>query len=605
MQKIKNPDETINKAKQKITYYRGLELFNNLAFNEAINMFDISLEHKQYDYLLASEAYYWSAEAYYRLEEYDEAIERYNTFLTLEASKKVPEYNQTYYNIAYCHFSKKNYQDALENFLKYEKTNPTKASNLLYDTYNRIADCYYTLTQYDNSLTYYNKNIAADKFDVDYAMYQKGQALGLLKRHQEKISIDNTLVTKYSKSAYYDDALFELGKTYTIVDNNKKAIDSYQEIIDKFPNSSYYSKAHVQLGLIYYNNGDNEKALQVYKKVVEGFPGSAEAENALTGIRNIYVDMNNIDAYFAYVEGLGTHTTVGEAEQDSLSYITAENLYMTGDCDKAKSGFIKYIERFKDGKFLINANYYRGDCHYKSQEYDDALNSFNYILDKPKNAFTEPAFLRAANINYWNDNYEEALKDYIQLESIAEVKANIMEAKKGQMRCYFYLNKYEDAIKLGDEVLATEKISDDLRREASYIVGKSLMAIQDYEGAIDYLLVSAKDLSTERGAESKYLLADICYTIGKLVESQTVVYDFIDKGTPHEYWLAKAFILLADIFAETGNEFQAIYSLQSIIDDYAVPDDGIIQTAQGKKLLIINQLIERGVDFEGTDIRIE
>lgn len=605
MQKIKNPNESINKAKQKITYYRGLELFNNLAFDEALKMFDISLENQEYDALLAAQAYYWSGEACYRLEEFDEALEKYNSFLESNLAKRVPEYSQIHYNMGYCFFSKKEYQKSLEQFLKFESTATSKPSNLLYDAYNRIADCYYTLTQYDNSLTYYNKNITAGKFDVEYAMYQKGQALGLLKRHQEKISIDNTLITKFPNSPYQDDALFELGKTYTIVNEDNKAIESYQTIIKNYPNSSYYSKAYVQLGLIYYNDGNNEKALETYKKVVEGFPGSAESENALTGIRNIYVDMNNIEAYFAYVESLGTQTSVSMAEQDSLSYITAENLYMTGDCDKAKSSFIKYIDRFKDGKFLINAHYYSGDCQYKSQEYDEALASFNYILDKPKNPFTEPAFLGAANINYWNKDYEEALNNYIQLENIAEVKTNIQAAKTGRMRCYFYLNKYEEAIKAATHVLEAEKLTDNMRSEANYIMGKCKLAIGDYDGAIDHLLIPARDLSTDRGAESKYMLADIYYTMGKIVESRAVIYDFIDKGTPHEYWLAKAFILLSDIFSETNNEFQAVYTLQSIIDDYSVPDDGIIQTAKSKKVLILNQMQEKGINIDDANIKIE
>ena len=43
IEKIKTKTPTILKAYQRVTYYRGLELFNNLAYNQSIEYFDLSL----------------------------------------------------------------------------------------------------------------------------------------------------------------------------------------------------------------------------------------------------------------------------------------------------------------------------------------------------------------------------------------------------------------------------------------------------------------------------------------------------------------------------------------------------------------------------------
>jgi hypothetical protein len=40
----------------------------------------------------------------------------------------------------------------------------------------------------------------------------------------------------------------------------------------------------------------------------------------------------------------------------------------------------------------------------------------------------------------------------------------------------------------------------------------------------------------------------------------------------YDYWVAKGFILLADIYVENGNTFQAKQTLQSIIDNYEGPE---------------------------------
>jgi tetratricopeptide (TPR) repeat protein len=61
LDKIENKTPEVRKAFQRIAYYRGLELFNNLKFREAIDMFDRSLEYGNYDDRIRALCYYWQA----------------------------------------------------------------------------------------------------------------------------------------------------------------------------------------------------------------------------------------------------------------------------------------------------------------------------------------------------------------------------------------------------------------------------------------------------------------------------------------------------------------------------------------------------------------
>ena len=85
------------------------------------------------------------------------------------------------------------------------------------------------------------------------------------------------------------------------------------------------------MGLLNYNNGDFRKSLQLYKQVVENYPNSEEAQAALTGIRNNYVELNDVDAYFAYTRQLGTGVVVTASEQDQLIFQAAEKMFMAGN----------------------------------------------------------------------------------------------------------------------------------------------------------------------------------------------------------------------------------------------------------------------------------
>ncbi|MCK4750896.1 MAG: hypothetical protein KAT15_27750, partial [Bacteroidales bacterium] len=278
---------------------------------------------------------------------------------------------------------------------------------------------------------------------------------------------------------------------------------------------------------------------------------------------------------------------------------------LDGNCEGAMPAFESYINDFESGAYLLNAHFYMAECLLKEGKHMEALASLNSITGKPRNLFSEPALLTASRINYDYGNCQGALENYLMLDEIAEVKSNVTEAKIGKMRCYYLLEEYGDAIDAARVVLREDKLSDELIREARYDVAKSFYAQDRFALALDEFRKVAVEVSSLKGAESKYRVSELLYIRKEYKAAEDNIFEFIDLNTPHEYWMAKSFILLADIYLVDDDDFQAVQTLQSIIDYYEKTDDGILDLARRKKAEIQKkQEAKEGMEPE-EDLEIE
>jgi TolA-binding protein len=456
------------------------------------------------------------------------------------------------------------------------------------------------------ALESYDKALKFGLSAPDYACFQKGFTYGLVDRHERKIETLTELLSLYPKSNYVTDALFEIGKSYVTLDRNEQAINSFKKLIADYPNSGYVSKTLLQLGLVYYNINRNKEALDYYKKVVADYPSSSDARNALTGIRNVYLDMNDADGYISYAATLGSMGHVRLSEQDSINYKVAENIYMTGDCGNAAVNLSNYLERFPQGYFRTNANFYLADCRLRSGNLDEAMKGFEYVIAQPRNMFSEQALMSASAIYFNQGKFNESLLSYQRLENEAEIASNVWDARIGVMRCRFHLKNYREAVEAAKKVLENKDLSVENVRETRFIMAQSLREDKDLANALAEYRKVAREVSSVEGAESKYHIIDILIQQNKLEEAEDEVFDFAAKNTPHQYWMAKSFILLSDIYVAQNDEWQAINTLNSVIDNYESQTDGIIELAVNKKKALEEGAnAVRDVKVEDLEIEIE
>ncbi len=581
LEKIQRRTPEIERAHQKVAFYRGLELYKNLRFGEAVDALEISLQFAEYDPVIASRTYFWLGEAAYRSGDPSTAQIYYGEFLKGPGASRQQEYSMSHYSMGYLHFERQQYQEARRWFMQYLDLEQGTSSAPVADALNRVADTYFVQTDYQQAISWYDRAIAEGKADTDYALFQKGFTMGLLDRAPQKVEVLTRLLEEQPGSNFVDDALFEIGRSYVVLNDPSSAQTYYERLVADHPSSSYASKSLNQLGLIFYNLGEDDRALEYYEQVASEYPGTPEADNALTSIKNIYVRKGEVDGYLAFVNRLGRDITL--REQDSLSYTSAEIIYTRGDCEGTVRAFKDYLDAFPGGRYLLNAHFYKADCQLKLQQDEEAMESLDYIISRPRNMFTEPALQAASRISFRQNEYHRAAGYYRTMLEVGETKQNITEAQIGLMRCHYRLSEYANAIESARQVLQLDKLQEEVIREANYVIAKSFNELNEPDFAFDYFRKVAYEVNSEEGAESKYRIIEILFGQGKMDQAEEEVYEFIEMNTPHQYWMGMAFLTLSDIYIAKDDEFSAINSLQSLIDYYTIPDDGIIANAIQRK----------------------
>ena len=582
--KIKHPSTKILEAKQDILFQLGTQAFTNMELDKAVDLFSRAISLGAYNLESRNDAYFWRGESYYRQGEYNKAISDYRTYLNNARQRNTDMYALAHYNLGYSYFKLKEYGEALNRFRQYVNLESNQQTPAYADAYNRIGDCLFHNRQFAMAEENYTRAAQLQPSAGDYSVYQKGFLLGLQKDYKGKISVMDRLIREFPESQYVDDALFEKGRSYVLLDNNQAAAASFEQLMRDFPQSSLARKAGVQLGLIYFNDNQPEKAADAYKSVISNYPGSEEAKVALQDLKSVYIELNDINSFAAYANSLGGNVRFEVSEQDSLTYLAAEKLFMRGDNEGARRSLTNYLQTFPQGAFSSNANFYLASIAFAKKDLEEAKRLFSLVLESGDTKFREESWARKAEIEYLDKDYAAAMESFKHLQAVAENPENKEAAKLGLMRCAELIGQPQEALLAANDLLKEPKLSPEIMSEARYVRAKAYISLKQENKALADLKEISKDTRTIHGAEAKYLLAQLYYDNKDDKNAETVLMNFIENGTPHQYWLARGFILLADIYIRQGDDFQARQYLTSLQNNYKGDDEiaAMIEDRLGK-----------------------
>ncbi|MCC8035652.1 MAG: tetratricopeptide repeat protein, partial [Rikenellaceae bacterium] len=381
---------------------------------------------------------------------------------------------------------------------------------------------------------------------------------------------------------YVDEALYELGVTYLAADRYHDAATALTRFVETYPSSDKYLSALSSLGLAYQNLGDKRQALRYYQMVVNRAPSSPEARDAMIALKSIYVDMNDVDGYSNFASRSGVDVETGAQARDSLTYAAAARKVVSGSRESSITALRDYLAKYPRGIYRPDALFSLSEAYKAEGRTQEAISTLAELSDMYYNSYTVRGLESLSAMAYGAGNYSVAADAYLKLASTAVNPQTIAVAYSGYLRSVAAGGDNGAVLAASDKVLSENNLPTETLRQATYAKARALSEAGRESEAMPLYRQLATEVQSPEGAASTYMVVESQYRSGDLDGAEKAVIDFAAKNTAHSYWLARAFLVLGDIYIQKGDTFQARATLQSIVDGYSPADDGIVAEARAK-----------------------
>jgi tetratricopeptide (TPR) repeat protein len=335
-------------------------------------------------------------------------------------------------------------------------------------------------------------------------------------------------------AAQGDYALYQNALVQGLQHDQTGKIETLNQLITQYKDSPYIDEALYEQGRAFVRLENNAQAISRYRMLVKNFPESALARQAAQEIGLLYYqDDKYPEAIAAYKQVLESYPGTEEArgaQRDLRSiYIDMNQI----------DEYAEYVKTLPDGE------------------------PFDAVAAHAEKAVSD----------YNRGLYDSALQHYQRLRDLAPTQEVRQQASEGCLRSAVQLNEAAAIQSAANDLLADVHATPESQNEALYYRAKAEAATRQTEAAQADWTQLSQDTRHVYGAEAKYRLAELHYAAGRKQEAEAVLLNYMEVSTPHTYWLARAFVLLADIYHDWGRDLDARQYLQSLQQNYTQQDD--------------------------------
>jgi tetratricopeptide (TPR) repeat protein len=584
IEKLDPPSTRMKTAYQFLACNRGIELYTNGKYNEAIEALQLVAKYPM-DNDLVAKSRYWIADARFQMKQYASAISAYQFFLSNSNNTSHRELRaEANYSMGYAHFHAEQYAQAISAFKAYVDLAPIDAKRKISDANLRIADCYFMTSANNNSanfeaIAYYQRVIDARQGMEDRALYYQARCYGFVDQRDKQVAALNKLMNEHPNSSYVAKSIFEAGVARRLQGNFSQSNMFFERILNEFPNNNLVKDALYELGSNYLRMNNFAKAEEYFNRLLKDYGKDEKVcRYAATKLIDVYVAAGTTNK-ITQLQQKYPCSGITAGQQDSLLFNLAYDSYSNSNFNQAIVQFQDYLSAFPNGIFKDYSNFLIAESYFSLAQMPNAYPFYVKVINGNNAMYHEVSLLRAANFEYETQKYADAVVHYERLLTIGLNPSRVYGAQLGLMRCYFLLENWNGSLNAANLVFNNTLSQSAEKLEARFCRGISLRRTGKYNDAIPDLDFVAKNGKNQMAVQSRFTIAEIYFLQNDYKKSEQEIREMLKMRPAYDYWTAKAILLQARNFMKTGDLFQAESALNSVANNYMNQNDGILAEA--------------------------
>ena len=566
-----------NETLQRVLTLAGIQEFNDGYYLKASNLFKRSLKIRENKYWEAF-CLYWYGRSEYEHNKFDAALDLFKQFDKHPNNQEVVSEYRLNYDIGYTYFKLGEYQYALKSFEVFNKSNDILDVSYQRDTFLRIADCHFALKNYWAAMENYNIAILLSPKNGAYASFQKAVSYGFVDRNIQKIKALIEFLKIYPKNDLLDDVLFELASAYSQEGEDEEAIKTYDKLLSVFERSPFLAKSSLNKGLILYNLEKYELAKEVLEKVALDYNQYPVGEQAISTLKEIAIDQGGVSSFIEWTKDKGLNK-FSDSEIEKTAFKSAERQFLDGNTDKSLKLLEEHLKAYPNGSFSKVVLYYLAEIYFDKEFFDKALVAYKELIEDNVSSYTEKALVRVIIILKNNDQQITAIPYMEKLAEISSYKENKRFAILNLMQAYYSNEEHEKTLETIEKVLGLTELTENIKIDALKFKARSSLALLDSLKAGDTYKQLENSSQILIAAEAIYFRAELLNRKKAYFDSNKLISKIAENGGQAKKWNAKALLLLAKNYFAMEDSFQAIFILDSLIDNFENYPE-VVQEAQ-------------------------
>lgn len=547
---------------------QGISLIMSRRAAEAIPLIQSFIGDNK-DEPRTDQALFWLAEAYFRNDLLNNAIETYRNLLSRYPTS--PRKEEAMYGLGWAHFRLRDFRNSSRVFDDMIREFPN--TRFAVEVLTRQGDGYYLNKDFGKAADSYRRaaRMSPGTEEGQYASYQLAHALYRNNSWEQAITSLLDFVRMYGRSPYAPNALYLIGWIRFQQKRYNEAIDNFSFLITAYPQSTLVPRAYYAIGDAYYNMGDYETSIEQYRIVIESYPGSPIAPEAIRSIQFSLMALGR-EAEAIAIANKYVETNPESPFAPVFQKKIGEMFYQGGKFRDAITEYERFIAKNPSNENVPEVLYMMSKSYTSLNETDQAERMYAKIVrEHPQSEFAPMALLESgllqielANIHKadsllrslqqrYPDNpnsaqagFERAVIKYRIADTAAairifeEVAVRFKDNDWGDQSRYRIAMHYRavgkyDSARYHFKYIADIDDNPKISSEARYRIGELWMREKNYEQAIEaFLIVKDKFEGFEDWYSQSLLNLGECYEQVQLFDNAREIYRALEAIRPND-----------------------------------------------------------------------